>query len=117
MLAAPQTISLREYIDWRFAEEEKHRREAGTLFLEFNTRERSSMEKRLEGMNEFRQQLNDQATRFATRVELELRCNELERRVRILEQFQANITGRIAVVAGMTVILSLVISIVLHFLH
>jgi hypothetical protein len=52
-------VSLREYIDLRFA----HIEDATKLA-------RESMEKRLDGMNEFRQTLRDQAGKFVTSSEL-----------------------------------------------
>lgn len=63
-------ISLREYFDMRFNNLEK------ALDERFLAQEKAIMvaneasNKRLEGMNEFRESLKDQATRFATRDEL-----------------------------------------------
>lgn len=62
-------VGLKEYVDMRFSESEKAKDNA-LHNIEIARREaQTAMEKRLEGMNEFRDQLRDQATRFITREE------------------------------------------------
>jgi len=62
-------VGLKEYVDMRFSESEKAKDNA-LHSIEIARREaQTAMEKRLEGMNEFRDQLRDQATRFITREE------------------------------------------------
>jgi cysteine sulfinate desulfinase/cysteine desulfurase-like protein len=53
-------VSLKEYIETKLVALEKATEEA-----------KSSLEKRLEGMNEFRAQLKDQTSTFITRVEFD----------------------------------------------
>ena len=65
----------------------------------------AAMDKRLDGMNEFRDALKDQANRMATRSELEA----LEEKVEDLRRNKANLDGRLAVLAvaasaGMTAV-------------
>jgi hypothetical protein len=83
-----------------------------------------SLDKRLESMNEFRQQLNHQAATFITRSESDERIktintvhDSLEMRVQALERMSANVEGRMwALGAGLTV-LTIIVSIGLHFIH
>lgn len=85
---------------------------------------RQQMDKRLEGMNEFRQQLSEQANKFITREEVQAKqdayipaINENQRRLSILETTQANMQGRMwAIGVGFTII-TVAINIALHFIH
>lgn len=85
---------------------------------------RQQMDKRLEGMNEFRQQLSEQANRLITREEVQAKqdayipaINENQRRLSLLETTQANMQGRMwAIGVGFTII-TVVINIALHFIH
>ena len=62
-------VGLKEYVDMRFSESEKAKDNA-LHSIEIARREaQTAMEKRLDGMNEFRDQLRDQASRFITREE------------------------------------------------
>jgi hypothetical protein len=54
-------VSLKEYVDLRFAENQRSIEKA-----------ERTMNSRLEGMNEFRETLRDQASRFLTREEVRL---------------------------------------------
>ena len=76
-------LSLREYIDMRF----------NTIDMSLAL-VREQMEKRLEGMNEFRQQLNEQTTRFITREELDARCIPCKEDVRSLRESRAESHGK-----------------------
>jgi len=53
-----------------------------------------AMERRLDGMNEFRDTLRDQAARFATRDEVNLRINTLNDEVETLKIFRAVIDAK-----------------------
>ena len=55
------SVTLKDYVDEKFRVIEAQTKEA-----------RETMDKRLEGMNEFRTALSDQAGRFVTRTELDL---------------------------------------------
>jgi hypothetical protein len=48
---------------------------------------RTQLEKRLEGMNEFRNQLNAQAATFVSRAEIKLIMDKYETRVDLVERF------------------------------
>ena len=62
-------VGLKEYVDMRFSESEKAKDNALHSIEIARKEAQIAMEKRLEGMNEFRDQLRDQATRFITREE------------------------------------------------
>lgn len=76
-------VSLREYIESRLDAIEK----ATTLAYD-------SMNKRLEGMNEFRDALKDQTGKFATRDEVKLVVDRLGEDVRGLRESKANLEGK-----------------------
>ena len=76
-------ISLREYFDEKFKNIDK----ANALAYQ-------SMEKRLEGMNEFRDTLKDQASKFVTRTELESSLKEMNGSIRSLEISKAVLEGK-----------------------
>ena len=73
------TISLKDYIEKRFELSESAARTA-----------LAAMDKRLEGMNEFRGAIEDQAKHFISRVEHDALCKRIE----VLEQNRARIEGR-----------------------
>jgi Flp pilus assembly protein TadD len=73
------TVSLLRYIDTRFKASDRATESA-----------RTTMEKRLEGMNEFRDQLKDQAARFVTREEL----NPMQEDLRVLRESKATLEGK-----------------------
>jgi hypothetical protein len=53
-----------------------------------------NMDKRLEGMNELRGQLKDQAATFLTRNEFYIQHEKLESDIRMLRESKANLEGK-----------------------
>jgi hypothetical protein len=76
-------VSLKEYVDLRFAD--------NLRALEKAERELS---KRLEGMNEFRDALKDQAGTFVTREALDLKMGGLQKEVNDLKLTRAHAQGK-----------------------
>lgn len=76
------SVSLRDHMDEKFADLEKH--------LETS---RQSMEKRLEGMNEFRAQLADQVSKFVTR-------DVLDAKLEVIRVSMADIRAVLSTSAG-----------------
>ncbi len=74
---------VREYVDIRFQQAERSTDLA-----------RSEMERRLEGMNEFRDTLKDQAARFVTREELNAQLVRVDEAIRSLELSRAELKGK-----------------------
>lgn len=85
-------ITLREYVDSQIA---ALRTEIGCITTTFAMRfasqdeatkkAESSLSKRLDGMNEFRDTLRDQAGRLATKEEIQMRAESIDRRIAALE--------------------------------
>jgi hypothetical protein len=76
-------VSLRDYIDVRFTALEKATEQAREL-----------MEKRLDGMNEFRDTLRDQGTSFLTKAEYSIFKETVEKDLRILREWRSELTGK-----------------------
>jgi hypothetical protein len=105
-------VTLREYVDTRF---EATQYNIGTTAQQ--------LEKRLDGMNEFREQLNAQATTFISRVEVEDKIktrtvveDTLSERINVNEQKISNLEGRSWAVGFAFSIVTVGISIALHFI-
>jgi hypothetical protein len=77
------TISLKEYIDLRFKMIDK----STDLAL-------SSLNKRLDSMNEFRTTLKDQTNTFLTKVEHEAVMKNIDSDIRILRESKAQLEGK-----------------------
>jgi 2-hydroxy-3-keto-5-methylthiopentenyl-1-phosphate phosphatase len=84
---------------------------------------RQSMEKRLEGMNEFREAIKDQASKFPTRDEVCAIITPIERELKILNTFKDALEGKASqkdvtvamVISGFGILLS-VVSLVLRLI-
>ena len=128
-------VSLRDYVDMRINDLQKQlelhiaaiQQQLDRRIVDANHATdlaRQQMDKRLEGMNEFRQQLSEQANRLITREEVQAKqdayipaINETQRRLSLLETTQANMQGRMwAIGVGFTII-TIGINIALHFIH
>jgi hypothetical protein len=76
-------VSLKEYIDTRLSAQEKATEVAYV-----------AMNRRLEGMNEFRETLRDQAARLATRTELEASLSTVNSELRQLREFRVALEAK-----------------------
>jgi len=76
-------VSLREYLESRIAAVEKAIEVAN-----------QAMQKRLEGMNEFRSALKDQAGLHVTRAEMDIKLNVLCEQLRDLQNYKATMEGK-----------------------
>jgi hypothetical protein len=97
----PNGVTLREYLEARLEATED------ALHLA-----RAELERRLAGMNEFREQLKDQAAKFVTREELDLRMTRLEEKLELMSK------GRVSwgVALAMTVLTSATLSMLMLLL-
>ena len=77
------SISLKEYIEAKIGAVEK----ATTIAS-------ANLEKRLEGMNEFREALKDQTAKFITRNEHEAMMNNYNKDIRELRESRAMLEGK-----------------------
>ena len=77
------SVSLRTYFDSKFEALDRA-----------NIVAYASMEKRLEGMNEFRDTLRDQAARFITRTELDTVKERIDADIRVLREYKSLLEGK-----------------------
>lgn len=92
MSAETDNITLRHYLEKRLdTYADAHKREHELIDKALGE-DKNSMTKRLEGMNEFRAQLNNQANTFATKESMDVA-------IRPLQQFADRFLG---IVAGLT---------------
>ena len=77
------SITLREYFDIRLTALERGIEQA-----------RQSMEKRLDGMNEFRNALKDQSSKSPSRIEVETKIDALEKEIKTLNSFMDTVSGK-----------------------
>ncbi len=71
-------IPIKEYVDARLKDNELRTEQA-----------RVSMEKRLDGMNEFRDALRDQSNKSPTRVEVDTKFDAINKTLKDLETYKA----------------------------
>ena len=72
-----------------------------------------ALSRRLEGMNEFRDSLKDQAAPLATKSEVDMQINSIDERLKALEFNRAKGEGKMAVIsAGVAVVISLVVAVI-----
>lgn len=90
----PAYVTLRHYVEQRF---EQHQRA-----LDLATQ---AMEKRLDGMNEFRQSLRDQSVLFLTRAEYDGKHEALRARIAALERYDERTQGSVAAYRFLIVLL------------
>jgi hypothetical protein len=102
-------VTLKEYLESRLENIEKSTDLAARI-----------MEKRLEGMNEFRETLKDQASQFVTRTELIVIQKAIEKDIRELRDFKATIEGKASqlsvIIATALSILGLFLAVISFFL-
>lgn len=78
----------------------------------------SSIDKRLEGMNEFRDSLKDQASRFVTRQESAAKHEAIETRLKSIELSRATGEGRMLMISGFVAfVASILVSIIAHWFN
>ena len=104
-------VSLKEYIDLHF-----------NLVDKALTKAESSMDKRLDRMNEIREQLDDQARTFITKNEVDLRLSSIQEKIDYLIRCQSENKGEktgkkdmtATILAGIA-ILGFVINLIIQF--
>jgi chromosome segregation ATPase len=93
-------VSWRDYVEERFKSLQRAVDKA-----------EESLTLRLESMNEFRAQINNERRYYVSKAELE----SLEERLNKLENAQSKMEGRLTTVAGAITVVFTVIQILLHF--
>jgi hypothetical protein len=109
-------MTLREYIDLRFSNVEKEFK-TYQCSMDANLKNAyGSMEKRLEGMNEFRQTITDQANKYFTKAEHEAWKEKIEQELQTLRDFKLTIDTKASTSAVRTAYVVSGISIFLSFI-
>jgi hypothetical protein len=102
-------ISLREYVDLRFAANEKA--------IQLAT---DALNHRLEGMNEFRDEMSKDKIAYMTKESFEVKHNEITKQVDELRLNRANLEGKASqmsvVIAYIFTVLGIIVSVVLHII-
>jgi len=91
---AADGVSLKEHLESRLGELGRYT-ESRLCSIEKATEvAKVAMERRLEGMNEFRDTLKDQAARFVTQQEFDARLDPLLARISALERSESRAEGK-----------------------
>lgn len=114
-------VPLKDYLDGRIEEMDNRFKDRFDEISANVVKAEHQLNHRLEGMNEFRESLRDQASKFMTRTEYEYAHKALDDKVRSMELAKANFEGRAASVAGLvsvavSIVVGVVIFIVSHYL-
>lgn len=89
-----KNISLKDYIDMRFAELNNFLKSKFFSLEQANSLAQDNLNIRLESMNEFRNQMKDQTSNFVTRKEIKLSLDKIEGDIRILRESYAEAKGK-----------------------
>jgi hypothetical protein len=92
-------VSLKEHLESQIKWVDRHFASQIITIQEKTRDAKEQIDKRLEGMNEFRDTLKDQAGRLATRSEVDAAMTGHDQRIKMLELRDARIAGMAAVVA------------------
>lgn len=103
-------VSLREYLESQIKWVDRHFASQITTINEKTAAAKEQIDKRLEGMNEFRDALKDQASRLATKDEVAALKDSTNERLQVLELGKANFEGKVAV---LSVLVASVVSILI----
>ena len=88
MMSTGEVVTLKEYIESRLSS-----------IHEATTKAYDSMNRRLEGMNEFRASLRDQAAQMVTTKELNAFRDKVEADIRSLRESRATLEGKASVIS------------------
>jgi hypothetical protein len=112
-------VSLKEYFEERIKAIYNHIDLKTTAIERSTTLARDAMEKRLEGMNEFRDSLKDQSDKFVTKNEYEIKLGRVEEDIRLLRESKASLEGKASTtsvyIAYIIAAISIGISLLPHF--
>jgi hypothetical protein len=104
--------ALKEEMAQRF---ESHHREHEKEF-EAVSLARREMERRLDGMNELRRQIDSERGQYIGREQYEASHNQMRDRIQNLETIIANFQGRFWMVAAVPSIAMIILNLILYFL-
>lgn len=105
-------VPLREHIDQRFADLQLHLEKIRESDREQRDILRQEMERRLEGMNEFREQLQMQTATFVTREMFEHYRTLTNDALVSLGNWRSNLEGRMLVIAALPIVVGTVVAVI-----
>ena len=112
-------ITLRDYIDIKVTELEKAVVCKITALEALHMRDASTLEKRLDGMNEWRQERREQNAEFLPRTEYDIQHQKLVDDIRLLRESKATLEGKASqnsvIFLGGVSVISLVIAAIALF--
>lgn len=94
-------VQLRDYLEARIETLDRQTRMQIDALQASVTKAEEVLNHRLEGMNEFRETLRDQAAKFVNREEVDTRLSDIIRRVAELEGYANRRTGQSNVTSGL----------------
>jgi len=89
-----ENISLKHYIDKRFEDFKNYMDTQFDSVKQSTHLAQENIDTRLESMNEFRNSMKDQASRFITRTEYDIVCNKYDSDIRNMRETQAENRGK-----------------------
>lgn len=105
-----QRISLREVVDLHWeAHQREHESDNRAIVLA-----REDVNRRLEGMNELRNQITDERGDYMTRKEYDAKHDTLIERVSALERSRSNLEGKLWALGAVVVVIQLALAALPH---
>jgi len=104
-LTTTEAVTLRDYIEAKLEAVDRQTQAAA-----------QTMDKRLDGMNEFRETLRDQASKFVTRAELTIQIDRLTDRQDELRTFKNRLEGKASAISVYIAYAIAIIGIVLNII-
>lgn len=105
----------RAEIDQRAEEVEKRLLEKASAQERAIDKAEEQLNARLSAMNEFRDALRDQSAKQATREHVEMVEKAIEKRLRDMENWSANMQGRLVVLGGIWGLVLIVLSVTINY--
>ena len=108
-------VSLRQYVEKVFGQYEAHHTREHQLLAEALEHSRQVMEARLEGMNEFRAQIQDERKDLMSVDRYNVRHELIETKISVMEKTVANMQGRMTAIAAAITVFLVAMELVLRF--
>jgi hypothetical protein len=108
-----EVVPLREYVDQRFTDNAKLYDERDIQGRRQLETAREAMERRLEGMNQIRDQLREQAASFVSRSELALLVEKLQTMQGVIDRSEGRRTATTAFISAAT---SVAVGVIVYYL-
>jgi hypothetical protein len=108
----PEHVTLREYFERLLAEHDK------ATALQFRNasialeKAEKALTDRLAGMNEFRDQLREQAAQFATTKEVNAKFDAVDARLKGIENFRSNMEGRLYMIGAAVTLINVGVAVI-----